>query len=129
MNPMQKVRDGALIKSYMNMFDCSVNPGDLILLAQADYMGRKGNETDEAALEEKYQGIEIKLREMLSVYEERMRHPYLLGRDLVDAGIEPGPVINEALSYAHKLRLNGKSKEDQLKQTLGWIRKRQKRHR
>ena len=124
MCPIQKVRDGALIKSYMNMFDRSVNPEDLLLLAQADYMGRKGEKTNRTELTEKYQKNEIKLREMLSVYEERMKLPYLMGRDLIEAGIAPGPVINEALSYAHKLRLNGKSKEEQLKHTLGWIRKR-----
>ena len=46
-----------------------------------------------------------------------------MGRDLVEAGVQPGPVFTEALEYAHKLRLAGVPKEEQLSQTLGMIRK------
>ena len=123
MEPMQKVRDGALIRSYMKMFDRSVCPEDMLLLAKADYMGRKDAGTDGSAIAEEYREVELKLQKMLSVYEERMSSPYLTGKDLIEAGVEPGPVFGEALSYAHKLRLNGKSKEEQLRHTLGWIRK------
>ena len=76
---------------------------------------------DVDALAENSRETEAKLREMLAVYEERMKRPYLMGRDLIEAGLEPGPVFSEALAYAHKLRLNGIAKEDQLKQTLGWL--------
>ena len=121
MQPMQFVRDGAHMKAYMNLFDQSVCPEDLLLLVKADDMGRKGAETDADALAENSRETEAKLREMLAVYEERMKQPYLMGRDLIEAGLEPGPVFSEALAYAHKLRLNGIAKEDQLKQTLGWL--------
>ena len=50
-----------------------------------------------------------------------------MGRDLVEAGVKPGPGFTEALAYAHKLRLAGLSKEDQLRQTLGYIRRAEKR--
>ena len=51
-----------------------------------------------------------------------MAEPYLMGRDLVEAGVKPGPGFTEALAYAHKLRLAGLPKEEQLRQTLGFIR-------
>ena len=60
---------------------------------------------------------------MLLEYESRMSRPYVSGKDLVDAGVTPGPVYTKALDYAHKLRLAGVSKEEQLSQTLGMIRK------
>lgn len=60
---------------------------------------------------------------MLALYEERMSRPCLTGRDLVAAGIEPGPVFTEALAYAHKLRLAGRPKEEQLKHALSMLRK------
>ena len=62
--------------------------------------------------------------EMLREYRDRMSRPYLMGRDLIEAGVSPGPVFSRALDYAHKLRLAGIPKEEQLRQTLGMIRKR-----
>ena len=40
----------------------------------------------------------------------------------VDAGFAPGENFHLALEYAHKLRLAGLSREDQLRQTLGYLR-------
>ena len=54
---------------------------------------------------------------------ERMGRPYLMGRDLIDAGVEPGPLYTEALAAAHKLRLAGRPKEEQLKHALSIFRK------
>ena len=122
MEPNQKARDGARIKSFMRMFDKSVNPKDLVFLAKADYLGRIGKKTDRSALLEEYEVIDQKLNEMLQEYEVRMSRPYLMGRDLIKAGVLPGPVFTYALEYAHKLRLAGVSKDEQLSQTLGMIR-------
>ena len=124
MEPNQKVRDGAHVRSFMHMFDRSVSPEDLILLAKADYMGRLGEGEDRAALAEAYQETENSLNAMLREYRDRMSRPYLMGRDLIEAGVSPGPVFSRALDYAHKLRLAGVPKEEQLRQTLGMIRKR-----
>ena len=44
-----------------------------------------------------------------------------LGRDLVEAGLEPGPLFTEALACAHKLRLAGRPKEEQFKYALSLI--------
>ena len=123
MQPNQKVRDGAHRRSFMKMFDQSVNPKDLILLAKADHLGRIGEKADRKILEAEYEEIGHRLDEMLAEYEDRMNRPYVMGRDLVEAGVQPGPVFTEALEYAHKLRLAGVPKEEQLSQTLGMIRK------
>lgn len=127
MEPNRNVHDGAHIKAFMKMFDRSVSPGDLILLAKADHMGRIGKETDRAALAAAYEPIGGRLDEMLRVYEDRMNRPYLTGKDLIEAGVKPGPVFTYALGYAHKLRLAGVSREEQLSQTLGMIRKQDRR--
>ena len=102
-------------KAYMRLFDSAVEPSDLLLLAKADYFGSLGNED--------YAPLEKKLREELKKYESLMRKPYVKGEDLINAGIEPGPVFKEALDYAHKLRLAGIDKKTALSQTMGYIRK------
>ena len=57
------------------------------------------------------------------VYEEYMSRPFVAGRDLVEAGLEPGADFSEILSYAHKLRLAGIEKKSALKQTLAYAKK------
>ena len=52
-----------------------------------------------------------------------MARPYVMGRDLIAAGLEPGEDFTEILEYAHKLRLAGIEKESALKQTLSYARK------
>ena len=52
-----------------------------------------------------------------------MAKPYVTGRDLIDAGIEPGDDFTEILAYAHKLRLAGIDKAPALKQALAYARK------
>ena len=126
MKPNMLVDRGAHTKSYMRMYDHSVCPEELLLLARADYMGRVGPESGKEALISMYTETERRLREMLALYRARMREPYLMGRDLVDAGLEPGPLFTEALAYAHKLRLAGRPKEEQLKQAISFIRKQNK---
>ena len=124
MEPNQKVRRGSHKKSFMKMFDRSFCPEDLLLLARADSLGRQDTEKSGEFLFEEYVKSEIVLQSMLAAYHELMNQPYLMGRDLIDAGIEPGPWMGEALEYAHKLRLAGVSKDLQLRQTLAYIRKR-----
>jgi hypothetical protein len=46
---------------------------------------------------------------------------YVMGRDLVEAGIRPGPEMGRALAHAHRLRLAGADKAEQLRGTLAWI--------
>ena len=126
MAPNKLVLNRSHDKAYMKTFDQSVYPEDLLLLAKADHMGRVGADTDREALAAGYAEIGDKLTEMLRIFRERMAEPCVMGRDLVEAGFEPGPLFSEALAYAHKLRLAGIPKEDQLRQTLGWIRAEEK---
>ncbi len=117
MQPNQKADQGSRKKTFMKMFDRSVCPEDLLLLAKADALGRGG--TDAGS----YQMTEDYLRETLAEYRELMKCPYLRGQDLIGAGVEPGPLMGDALKFAHKLRLAGCSKEEQFTQTMGYIRK------
>ena len=64
-----------------------------------------------------------RIYENVPMYKERMAQPYVMGRDLIQAGVRPSSLFSEALAYAHKMRLAGISKDDQLRQTLSWIRK------
>lgn len=110
MKPNSNVAQGAGRKSYNRLFDQSCCPRDLLLLATSDDRGSGGQVTP---------GVHERLLEALAVYEELMARPYVQGRDLIEAGVEPGPVMGEVLRYAHKLRLAGLSKENQLRQCLG----------
>lgn len=112
MEPKAKMRRGSHCKSFMKMFDRSVCPEDLLLLAKADYMGRLGPGMDRDGLIPDYEETERKLGEMFALYLGRMNRPCVMGRDLVAEGIQPEPLLGEALAYAHKLRLAGCPKEE-----------------
>ena len=122
MKPNMMAECGSGEKSFMKLYDRSVCPEDLLLLAKADHFGRKKTEADRETLAAGYAETEKALQAMLALYRQRMAEPYLMGRDLVEAGVKPGPGFTEALAYAHKLRLAGLPKEEQLRQTLGFIR-------
>ena len=115
MRPLTCFQGRASQKSTAHMFDESICPDELVLLAKADWLGRK----DPPGFEE----AEQFLKDRLASYYEIMDRPYVRGRDLVEAGAEPGPEFGDALDYAHKMRLAGVGKEDALKQTLAYLRK------
>ena len=96
---------------WMAFFDRTDCPEDLILLERAI----RGDGTPG------WPGIEDRLRNWLALYRRRMSEPYVMGRDLVEAGIRPGPDMGRALAHAHGLRLAGVDKAEQLRQTLAWI--------
>ena len=123
MQPNQIVRSRAHKKSFMKMFDRSICPEDLLLLAKADSLGRKSENSDDLNAGSGYEETEAILRQMLTGYHDLMSRPYVMGKDLIEAGIEPGPLMGEGLAYAHKLRLAGVPKEHQLSQTLAYIQK------
>ena len=115
MKPNMLAGDRAGRKSTSKLFDQSVCPEDLLLLAKADHFG-KGSAED-------YSETEAFLQERLSYFRELMSRPYVQGRDLVEAGIKPGADFSEALAYAHKMRLAGVQKKEALAQTLAFFRK------
>ena len=103
------------LKSTNRMFDEACAPGDLVWFAAADRPVFAG--ADE------FSGDTEFLLERLKAYEETMAKPYVAGRDLIGAGLEPSEDFAEILAYAHKLRLAGIEKESALKQTLAYARK------
>ena len=126
MKPNMLVNGGSRPKSYMKMYDEAFCPEDLLLLAKADYLGCRGAQDEREAMRAAYAPTESCLREMLTLYAERMSMPYLMGRDLVEAGVQPGPLFAQALAEAHNLRLAGRPKQEQLKAALTFIRKQEK---
>ena len=52
-----------------------------------------------------------------------MSRPYVMGQDLIDAGLKPGKDFSQYLAYSHKLRLAGVEKNSALKQTLSFAKK------
>ena len=102
-------------KVTTRMFDRSVDPEGLICLALADDRGRITQipSADHEAF----------LMERLEIFRELMAKPYVMGRDLIEAGLKPGVEFTQILAYAHKLRLAGIPKDSALKQTLSHARK------
>ena len=101
-------------KVTTRMFDRAVDPEGLICIALADDRGRitQAPATDHEAF----------LYERLEVFRELMSRPYVMGRDLIEAGLQPGVAFTEILEHAHKLRLAGVPKDSALKQTLAYAR-------
>lgn len=101
-------------KVTTRMFDKSVDPEGLICIALADDRGRitQASAADHEAF----------LYERLEVFRELMARPYVMGRDLIEAGLKPSVEFTEILAHAHKLRLAGVPKDSALKQTLAYAR-------
>ncbi len=103
------------VKATNRMFDRSADPEALVCMALADDRGRITAEPTEST--------EAFLYERLEMYREVMSRPYVMGKDLIAAGLTPGKEFTEVLVYAHKLRLAGVPKENALKQTLAYAHK------
>jgi len=101
-------------KVTTRMFDQSVDPEGLICIALADDRGRitQAPATDHEEF----------LYERLEIFRELMARPYVMGRDLIEADLQPGVEFTEILKHAHKLRLAGVPKDSALKQTLAYAR-------
>ena len=52
-----------------------------------------------------------------------MARPYVMGRDLIEAGLKANNDFSEILEYAHKLRLAGVEKSLAIKQVLAYANK------
>lgn len=115
MKPVVKARAGSKVKSMNKVFDQAVDPEGLLCLALADDRGRMAENPGE--------NFEEALYGHLAVYREMMSRPYVMGRDLLEAGLAPGADFSEILAFAHKLRLADVPKELALKQTLAYARK------
>lgn len=115
MKPNVAAHNASSVKSTNRLFDESVDPEALICLALADDRGRITAKPTPST--------EEFLRERLAVYGEYMSRPYVMGKDLIAAGLQPSEHFSELLTYAHKLRLAGVEKDSALKQTLSYARR------
>ena len=118
MRPNAIAAFGSSVKATNKMFDSVGAAKDLFYFAKADHFGRIC--TKESPFHEDF------LLERLHIYEDIMREPYVMGRDLLGAGLTPGPHFSQLLAHAHKLRLAGVKKEEALKQTLAYAKELQK---
>lgn len=95
MSPNQCFANKSKMKTTNRLFDKSVNPKDLVLFAEADHMGRL-NPSDFTATKQW-------LMERVEHFDALLKTPEVQGRDLVKAGLKPGPHFTEALKLAHQL--------------------------
>lgn len=110
MKPNALASQGSSVRATNKMFDAVFSPEDLIFMASADHLGRITSE--ESPNREPF------LLERLTIYRETMARPFVMGRDLVEAGLKPDKNFTDILAYAHKLRLAGVEKDAALKQTI-----------
>ena len=112
MKPNVLAADNSSIKSTNKLFDRSVDPEALIYLAVSDGLGKIASR--------EYVPYDDFFKSRLEIYREYMSRPYVMGRDLIAAGMSPSERFSEYLEYAHKLRLAGVKKESALQQTLAY---------
>ena len=115
MKPNALVGADASVKASSRMFDRSIEPEDLILLASADGRGTHSLWP--------WEDPEPWLRQRLALYRELMARPQVTGADLIAAGLTPDSRFRELLAYAHKLHLAAVPRDSALKQTLAYARK------
>ena len=110
MEPNIMARARSKMKKTNKLYDQATEPFDLIQLSICDGLGKlpQCSDTEEFLMQryEKYKAI--------------MARPYVMGRDLIEAGIEPCEEFAELLAYAHKLRLAGCDKENTLRQSIAY---------
>ena len=102
------------VKVTNRMFDQAVDPEALICIALADDLGRISAVHSRSNEEWLYQRLEV--------FRELMARPYVMGRDLIAAGLVPDKDFTQILEHAHKLRLAGVPKDTALKQVLAYAR-------
>ena len=100
------------MKKTNKLFDSAIEPFDLIQLSICDGLGKLPQCGDtEDFLMQRYQA-----------FNEIMSRPYLTESDLIKAGLAPSEAFSEILGYAHKLRLAGFDKGNQLRQSIAYAR-------
>ena len=113
--PRMIADDNSSVKASNKMFDISENPADLIKLSLCDGLGKIPQKPIAHA--------ETFLNKRLEIYNEYMSRPYVMGQDLINAGMTPGKEFSELLALAHKMRLAGVMKETALSMIMAESRK------
>lgn len=114
MRPNICAKSGASVKSTNRLFDESVDPYALVMLAGCDGAGKLSEDNDAA---------QRFLLERLKIYEDTVAKPSVTGDDLIRAGIKPGAAFSDALAHSRKLHLSGVPKERALHETLIYMKK------
>ena len=114
MKPNMLAYSKSPVKKTNKLFDSAAAPEDLIYFSMADRPVMSGDDP--------FEGDSDFLFERYRIFKETMAKPFVQGRDLIEAGLEPGSYFTELLEYAHKLRLAGIDKDMALKQTLSYAR-------
>ena len=120
MKPNVAAFNRSSVKSTNHMFDVACEPEDLIYMAMSDRPVMSGDVP--------FTGDSGFLFERLEEYRQTMSRPYVMGKDLIDSGLEPGEDFSDILDFAHKLRLAGIDKTSALKQTLAYAKQLRKKH-
>lgn len=115
MKPNMMAAAGSALKATNKLFDSVEEPSALIALSIADGKGTLSPKG--------YISHEEFLQKRLEIYREYMARPYVMGRDLIEAGLRPGKEFSAILTHAHKLRLAGVSKKNALRQCLAMANK------
>lgn len=115
MRPNQLAAQHAGVKATNNLFDEAIAPKDLVLFAKADHEGRPYAVW--SASTANY------LWERLRQYQQTMAKPAVCGKDLVEAGLSPGPWFSDLLSYARRLQLSNVDQKQVLSQVLAYARR------
>ena len=110
MKPLALATNNSKKKKFMEMFDSSVEPYDLILLSKSDSLGR--------AVEKDFQEEKI-LTDKLHEYKILMEKPHVTGKTLIEMGYKPSPKFSEMLEFAHKCHLAEVDKDTTIKQIMG----------
>ena len=118
MKPNALASMNSSVKATNRMFDQAIDQEGLLCMALADGLGK-------ISPREYVSHIDY-FKERLNTYREYMSRPYVMGKDLIDAGLTPDKNFSDYLDYAHKLRLAGVDKESALKQTLSFANKKMK---
>lgn len=110
MRPNMMARNQSHKKKTRQLFDLSICPNDLILLARADATGKLDEPYDES--------YEAFLRERLEDYLSILQRPMVAGKDLLEAGLAPGEAFKKMLARGRQLHFGGIEKKNALKQIL-----------
>jgi len=110
MRPNQMARSGSKLRKTRSMFDASICPEDLILLARADAQGC-GREPD-------YQKASQYLEERFKDYQKRVGEPMVTGQDLLKLGYAPDNRMGEIVKRCRELHFANFSKDEVMKLVL-----------
>ena len=96
--------------STTTLFDKALKPDELVLFSVIVDCVENNYQKNEL--------LEVFLQKRLLVFQRVMAKPFVMGADLIKAGMKPGKSFSQILAYAHKLRLAEVDKAEALAQTI-----------